>query len=89
MFDLGFSEFFLIFIVGAIFFRPEDYPLILKRIRSFYIQITAYYYTILDEVSSLSVEDSKGSKELIEGTVSRLTSPKVDTVLNEDKDTES
>lgn len=56
MFQIGFSEILLIVIVGVIFLKPQDYPLIAKKIQKAFNQFTKFKKQIHNEFAEIKQE---------------------------------
>jgi Tat protein translocase TatB subunit len=51
MFGIGGLELVLIFVVLLVVVRPEDLPMVLRKLGEWYGQLQRMYYAILDEIN--------------------------------------
>ena len=63
MFDLGFSESMMVLVVLILFVKPEDLPKLMNTLGRWYGQVRRMYYSVMDELQSLSEIETKENGE--------------------------
>ena len=79
MFGFSGSEFIVIFFVGLLILKPEDLPIVLKKIGQFYGQLRRMYIQIMDEIQSYIPEEEEIKKVVSQHSLSHQ-------VQNKDKE---
>lgn len=66
MFNLSFSEVFLIVILALVFLKPADLPIILKQIKKLMNKLLSIKDTVLEEIDDLKDDFKELEDELLE-----------------------
>lgn len=68
MFNLSFSEIFLILVLAIIFLKPSDFPTLIKQAKAFFNKFLTVKNSVLDEINEIkddlkTIEDDVVKKE--------------------------
>lgn len=66
MFNLSFSEIFLIIILAIIFLKPSDFPILIKKSKKLFNKFLSIKSSVLDELDEIKDDFKDLEEELLE-----------------------